>query len=178
MGNVNVTREGRRSYLTGSTYDIKDAIKSAGGHWDPDRRAWWIGDDDKARTLAAKAAAAPPDTSPFAFGYAKLVDGSWGIRGKNLTPGTSVKVKTRAGDVKSETVAAVLSTAPDGTQTASITKSARSSSYGSGSGRRGYGGSGGSGRYGDSYGSGGGCGYPCPVTGRRCTADDPCHDCQ
>lgn len=21
------------------------------------------------------------------------------------------------------------------------------------------------------------CGYPCPVTGRKCTASDPCHDC-
>lgn len=22
------------------------------------------------------------------------------------------------------------------------------------------------------------CGYPCPVSGRRCTSADPCHDCQ
>jgi hypothetical protein len=22
------------------------------------------------------------------------------------------------------------------------------------------------------------CGYRCPVTGRRCTPSDPCHDCQ
>lgn len=22
------------------------------------------------------------------------------------------------------------------------------------------------------------CGYPCPVTHRRCTSSDPCHDCQ
>lgn len=22
------------------------------------------------------------------------------------------------------------------------------------------------------------CGYPCPVSGRRCTASDPCHDCE
>lgn len=22
------------------------------------------------------------------------------------------------------------------------------------------------------------CGYPCPVSGRRCTPSDPCHDCQ
>lgn len=21
------------------------------------------------------------------------------------------------------------------------------------------------------------CGYPCPVTGRKCTYNDPCHDC-
>lgn len=125
MPNVTVTREGRRSYLSGDTYPLKDAIKTAGGHWDADRRAWWIGDEAKAQALAAKAAAAPPDTKPFAFGFAKLPDDSWGIRGKNLVAGAVVNVKTKAGDVKSETILAVLSTAADGTQTASLVRKAK-----------------------------------------------------
>lgn len=34
--------QGRRVYLFGNTFGIKDAIKAAGGKWDPDQRAWWI----------------------------------------------------------------------------------------------------------------------------------------
>ena len=46
--------------------------------------------------------------------YAKLKDGSWGIRGSGLTPGASVTVTKRDGSTKTETVGAVLWTAPDG----------------------------------------------------------------
>jgi len=34
---------GARVYVTGNTYAVKDALKSAGCHWDGDRRQWWIG---------------------------------------------------------------------------------------------------------------------------------------
>lgn len=34
---------GKRVYLNGNTFPVKDALKRAGCHWDGDRRAWWIG---------------------------------------------------------------------------------------------------------------------------------------
>lgn len=47
---ITLEKTGSRIYLTGDTFAVKDKIKSMGGHWDGDRRAWWVG--------AAKAAAA------------------------------------------------------------------------------------------------------------------------
>lgn len=47
---ITLDRQGARVYLTGDTYAVKDRIKRIGGHWDGDRRAWWVG--------AAKMAAA------------------------------------------------------------------------------------------------------------------------
>jgi hypothetical protein len=34
---------GRRIYITGNSFAVKDRLKSAGAHWDRDRRQWWIG---------------------------------------------------------------------------------------------------------------------------------------
>jgi hypothetical protein len=43
MSNITFQEEGRRVYVLGDTFPIKNAIKEAGGHWDSDRKAWWIG---------------------------------------------------------------------------------------------------------------------------------------
>jgi hypothetical protein len=40
---IRMEKEGRRLYLIGDTFAIKGRIKGMGGHWDGDRRAWWIG---------------------------------------------------------------------------------------------------------------------------------------
>ena len=40
---VGYSKEGVRVYLTGDTFPVKDTIKNAGGHWDADRKQWWIG---------------------------------------------------------------------------------------------------------------------------------------
>jgi hypothetical protein len=40
---ITLQTEARRIYFVGDTFAIKDKIKSLGGHWDGDRRAWWIG---------------------------------------------------------------------------------------------------------------------------------------
>ena len=45
---IQIQKEGRRHYLIGNTFSIKDQIKSAGGHWDPDKRAWWVSKPDVA----------------------------------------------------------------------------------------------------------------------------------
>jgi hypothetical protein len=47
-----VKRVGRRSYIIGNTYTVRDHLKSEGARWDPDERAWWVGDHDKAVRLA------------------------------------------------------------------------------------------------------------------------------
>lgn len=57
---IEIERIGRRSYLRGNTYGIKDALRAAGAHWDAEQRAWWIGSDAKARELAGQASAAQP----------------------------------------------------------------------------------------------------------------------
>lgn len=40
---IAIEKSGARVYLVGDTYAVKDRIKSLGGHWDGDRKAWWIG---------------------------------------------------------------------------------------------------------------------------------------
>lgn len=41
--NIGTETVGTRVYVTGNTYAVKDQLKSAGCHWDGDRRQWWIG---------------------------------------------------------------------------------------------------------------------------------------
>jgi hypothetical protein len=55
---VTIERTGRRSYLVGNTYDVRLKIKEAGGHWDNDRRAWWMSNHDVAAQIAEFATAA------------------------------------------------------------------------------------------------------------------------
>jgi ribosomal protein L12E/L44/L45/RPP1/RPP2 len=54
--------EGRRIYLFGNTFSIKDILRDAGAKWDSDRKAWWIGAAKKAdidRILASAPTPAP-----------------------------------------------------------------------------------------------------------------------
>jgi hypothetical protein len=37
-----MTREASQLVLGGKTYDVKDAIKALGGHWNPARRVWTL----------------------------------------------------------------------------------------------------------------------------------------
>jgi hypothetical protein len=43
MAGIQIEKTGARVYFTGDTYAVKDRIKSMGGHWDGERRAWWVG---------------------------------------------------------------------------------------------------------------------------------------
>ncbi|OFW37672.1 MAG: hypothetical protein A3J29_06265 [Acidobacteria bacterium RIFCSPLOWO2_12_FULL_67_14b] len=56
---------GARVYVLGQTFALRDAIKSAGGHWDAERKAWWIGATKRAELEAAIAAAKPADQSSY-----------------------------------------------------------------------------------------------------------------
>ena len=40
---VSTEKVGQRIYVTGNTFPIKSQLKSAGCHWDGDRKQWWIG---------------------------------------------------------------------------------------------------------------------------------------
>ena len=40
---ITIETRATRIYLRGDTFGAKDRIKAAGGHWDPDERAWWLG---------------------------------------------------------------------------------------------------------------------------------------
>lgn len=50
---ITLAEEGRRLYIVGNSYPIKDQIKSAGGHWDADRKQWWIGSGKRSEIEAA-----------------------------------------------------------------------------------------------------------------------------
>jgi hypothetical protein len=58
---LRVERVGQRAYVVGDSFAIKDQLKSAGCHWDGDRRQWWIGATKAAavETIVAAAGTAP-----------------------------------------------------------------------------------------------------------------------
>ena len=67
---ITIERQGQRVYLVGDTYAVKDRIKAMGGHWDGERRAWWIGAAKAAEAqalvggLASTPAASPAKQDP------------------------------------------------------------------------------------------------------------------
>lgn len=53
MTSITIETDGRRAYIVGETYPHRSAIKDAGGHWDGERKAWWLGSRAKAEELVA-----------------------------------------------------------------------------------------------------------------------------
>jgi hypothetical protein len=51
---ISVQVEGRRAYIVGNTYPVRDAIRAAGAHWDGERKAWWTGKKEEAEQLIAR----------------------------------------------------------------------------------------------------------------------------
>jgi hypothetical protein len=49
-----------RLYFAGSTYPIKDRLRSLGAHWDGDRKQWWIGAAKRADAEALVASLSAP----------------------------------------------------------------------------------------------------------------------
>ena len=52
---ITIQSAGRRHYLVGNTYPIKDKLRRAGCKWDGDRKAWWTGKLDVAEELLGSA---------------------------------------------------------------------------------------------------------------------------
>lgn len=44
---ITLEHVGRRIYLIGNTYPVKDQIRDAGAKWDPERKAWYVGSQRK-----------------------------------------------------------------------------------------------------------------------------------
>jgi len=63
--NIQIQEEGARLYIAGNSFPIKDSIKAAGGHWDADRKQWWVGKVKK-ETIekAIEKASAAPEVGP------------------------------------------------------------------------------------------------------------------
>jgi hypothetical protein len=87
---ITIQSEGRRHYLIGNTYPLKDQIRGAGCKWDGDRKAWWTGKRDVAEQLAGAAAgSASTETTPSsepkrdAPGDAGIVAGKATYKGKS-----------------------------------------------------------------------------------------------
>lgn len=59
---ITIEASGRRYYLRGNTYPVRDALRAAGAHWDRDAQAWWVGKRDVAEQLLARLSGASPST--------------------------------------------------------------------------------------------------------------------
>mgnify|MGYP000415691527 CR=1 FL=1 len=51
MATLTIEKTGRRFYVLGNTYSIKDQLRSEGCNWDPGRKAWWTGKQEVAERL-------------------------------------------------------------------------------------------------------------------------------
>lgn len=60
---IQIEQRGRRYYLIGDTYSVRDRIRSGGGKWDPEAKAWWTGKRDVAEQLVGQLAAEPNGSS-------------------------------------------------------------------------------------------------------------------
>lgn len=68
---ITIEQQGKRFYLRGNTYPIKDQLRAAGAKWDPDAKCWWTGKRETAEAIVSGAA---PDksntTQPILEGHA------------------------------------------------------------------------------------------------------------
>ncbi len=95
----------------------------------------------------------------------KLRSGDWGARvSGRVSRGDTITITTRKGKSWTATVEHVIWTGQDRYGDGEISIVATASA-----GRRRT--------HRSSHRNSESCGYPCPVTGRRCTPSDPCHDC-
>lgn len=81
INGVTFSQEGRRCYVLGNTYPLKGAIKSAGGHWDGDRKAWWVG-SNKREGLEKIVRGAKPVEKQYATGLDQKMKGKAIYKGK------------------------------------------------------------------------------------------------
>ena len=104
-------------------------------------------------------------TATLAATPTKLKTGAWGakVTSQTVRTGDLITITTRAGKSWTAHVAKVLWTG-DGVAICSTSTSPSGRTTRRNTTHRDVGGR-------DI------CGYPCPVSGRRCTASDPCHDC-
>jgi hypothetical protein len=48
---LSIESAGRRHYVRGDTYPLRERLRAAGAHWDAEARAWWFGQREAAERL-------------------------------------------------------------------------------------------------------------------------------
>lgn len=80
---VTIEKRGRRYYLRGNTFPIKEQLRSAGCKWDPNERAWWTGKKEIANKFSGTTPATKSGTKDAAPGQDATVAGRAKYRGKS-----------------------------------------------------------------------------------------------
>lgn len=126
--------------ITGNTYPVREQLRALGGRWNAAEKGWDVpaekADDARALVAGNGPVRGPPASSGHAVSYAKLPDGSWGIRGKGLVTGRKVTVTKKSGETADETVSVILSTDADGIALASVIARPKPAGRSGGGGRR------------------------------------------
>lgn len=102
---ITIQTEGRRTYITGDTYPHRDSLRSAGAHWDGDRRAWWLGDAKRAAALAEQLGGTGadsgdrkgPGTSAIVAGRGEYKGKTYYLAGRSGRDGDVRVIETRDG---------------------------------------------------------------------------------
>lgn len=113
--NIEIKSEGRRHYLVGDTYPIKNAIKAAGCNWDRDRYAWWTGKLEVAQKLVAGVASG---AVVAAARWVKLGSG-FGVlvaAGSPAKTGSTIPVQSKDGGTRDVELASLVETKADGSR--------------------------------------------------------------
>lgn len=81
---ITLSTEGRRIYVVGNTYPIKDQLRSSGCKWDSASKRWWAGTTKRAEleALVAGAVSAPAAPREEVTGDNLLVKGRATYQGK------------------------------------------------------------------------------------------------
>jgi hypothetical protein len=58
---IQIQHAGRRYYLRGDTFSVRDQLRNAGFHWDGEARAWWTGKADEAERMRKRLAGVPSE---------------------------------------------------------------------------------------------------------------------
>jgi len=61
---ITVETQGRRHYIRGNTFPIKDRLRAAGCKWDSDAKAWWTGKLETAVELVQGTCGQPANDAP------------------------------------------------------------------------------------------------------------------
>lgn len=61
---ITIDQQGRRFYLRGNTYPIKDQLRAAGCKWDADAKSWYTSKRELAEQLAGQSQAPGPQDAP------------------------------------------------------------------------------------------------------------------
>ena len=87
MTRITIESRGRRHYLRGDTYAVRDRLRAGGCKWDSDARCWYTGKRELADELAAElggdAGAAPHGQQPRAPGEDATVAGRATYHGRS-----------------------------------------------------------------------------------------------